>query len=75
MTLITTGYRTVTWGRDCMGNVRGYRVVRGAGFGREVIQTFTASACDPDACRAARAAAQALCDQLNAEVDTTKHGG
>jgi hypothetical protein len=66
MTTTTERWRVVAYGRDCLGNTSGYRVVRGAGWNQETGGVFSGNIYEPGSFDHARESANTLVGELNA---------
>lgn len=60
-------YRVESFGRDCWGNISGYRVTTGYGWNRTTAQLFFGDLYERGSFERARLEADALCAKLNAE--------
>lgn len=59
-------WRVSSFGRDCLGNVSGYRVVRGFGWDTELDSQFVADLYEPGSHAIAKVNASRRCAALNA---------
>jgi len=58
-------YRVESFGRDCLGNSSGYRVVRDYGFQKEIAGTFVANIYEAGSHDRAYNNAVVMCENMN----------
>lgn len=70
-----SAYRVESFGRDCLGNITGYRIVQGAGRDATFHGAFIGDIYEPGSFGRALSEANRRCGELNADGDKLRDAG